>query len=273
LFYGTWPDIGGRGETKLVVEQVSHHPPITAYYIENATAGVALQGHSGQKTTFTGTTINVKQSGHALLTVKPKSDKGKTETYLITLPKLSIQGVIWGTPYVELVDSSAIQSSHGYTAAIEYKGRGYFSGKSHTFKASITHSATGKLIQSYEGQWTGVSHFHGGSKSGQVFLDTNMPKEEVTVKPIEEQGDWETRRLWQKVAQGIRTADYDTAAKEKSRIENDQRQRRKDESAKGNSWEHVHFKHVDSDNAYSYLADMLHDKLTPAHEDAYVFKG
>lgn len=30
VFYGVWPDVGGRGETELVVEQVSHHPPITA---------------------------------------------------------------------------------------------------------------------------------------------------------------------------------------------------------------------------------------------------
>lgn len=30
LFYGTWPDRNGRGETVLVVEQVSHHPPIVS---------------------------------------------------------------------------------------------------------------------------------------------------------------------------------------------------------------------------------------------------
>lgn len=30
LFYGQWADTKGRGETILVSEQVSHHPPITA---------------------------------------------------------------------------------------------------------------------------------------------------------------------------------------------------------------------------------------------------
>ena len=92
LFYGTWPDVNGRGETVLVVEQVSHHPPIvsvhcaqlnmdpltpdrlvspplpfcarqlTLSFIENKKAGVALQGHSGQKTSFTGTAINGAQA-------------------------------------------------------------------------------------------------------------------------------------------------------------------------------------------------------------------
>ncbi|ORY23799.1 hypothetical protein BCR39DRAFT_342377 [Naematelia encephala] len=266
VFYGVWPDQGGRGETRLIVEQVSHHPPITAYYIENEKAGVALQGHSGQKTSFTGTSINVKQSGHALLTVKPKS--GGQETYLITLPKLRIEGIVWGSPYVELTDSSAIQSSTGYTAAIDYKGKGYFTGKSHSFKATLSHGS--KTLQNYEGTWTGISTV---GKGPTVFLDSSSPKEEVTVQPVEQQGEWESRRFWQKVAQGIRTGNYDEAAKEKTRIENDQRQRRRDEVAEGTSWQLVHFTHVDSDPEYQKLSNMLHDKLTPAHEDAYIFKG
>lgn len=53
LFYGVWPDHNGRGETKLLVEQVSHHPPITAYVIENKKKGIKLVGHNAQKTSFT----------------------------------------------------------------------------------------------------------------------------------------------------------------------------------------------------------------------------
>lgn len=58
-FFGSWPAPadGSRGETTLVVEQVSHHPPITAYYMENKQAGVSLNGHSGQKTSFSGGSI------------------------------------------------------------------------------------------------------------------------------------------------------------------------------------------------------------------------
>jgi hypothetical protein len=54
LFYGHWPDKNGRGVTTLIVEQVSHHPPITAYYISNASRKISLQGHSAQKTSFSG---------------------------------------------------------------------------------------------------------------------------------------------------------------------------------------------------------------------------
>ncbi|KAG1744417.1 hypothetical protein EDB19DRAFT_1906646 [Suillus lakei] len=55
LFYGYWPANAARGgKTTLVVEQVSHHPPITAYRIENLEKDVTLTGHSAQKTSFGG---------------------------------------------------------------------------------------------------------------------------------------------------------------------------------------------------------------------------
>lgn len=52
-----------------------------------------------------------------------------------------------------------------------------------------------------------------------MFHDVTTPKEEVTVGSVGEQGEWESRRLWYGVAKGIREGDFDTAAKEKSRIE------------------------------------------------------
>jgi hypothetical protein len=114
-----------------------------------------------------------------------------------------------------LTESNAVQSSTGYTALIDYKGKGYFSGKPHSFKAAVTQN--GHSVQTYEGQWTGVSHV--GSSKGPVFLDSTSAKEEVTVAPIEQQGEWESRKLWQSVANGIRNGNFDAAGKEKSKIE------------------------------------------------------
>ena len=116
MFYGYWPDIDGRGQTNLVVEQVSHHPPITAYFICNPSKGLALQGHSAQKTSFSGGSIIVKQIGHAVLTVA-LPDGGKEE-FLITLPRLRIDGLWYGSPYIELAETSYIQSSSGWLSTV-----------------------------------------------------------------------------------------------------------------------------------------------------------
>lgn len=97
---------------------------------------------------------------------------------------------------------------------IDYKGKGWVSGKSHSYKATLAHK--GKTLRTYEGTWTGIGKL---SKTDEVFTDATVPKIEVTVKPIEEQGEWESRLLWDKVAKGIRSGDYDNASKEKSKIE------------------------------------------------------
>jgi hypothetical protein len=214
VFYGFWPDKGGRGQTDLVVEQVSHHPPITAYRIANASKGVSLVGHNAQKTSFSGGNIIVKQVGHAVLTVTLPS--GSTEEYLITLPRLRIEGIWYGKPYIELADSSYISASTGWLASIDYKGKGYFSGKAHSFKATLAPAPGAHAKHTYEGEWHTSSK---ETKTGAPFHDVSAPKEEVTTLPLAEQGEWESRKLWEKVAAGIRSGDYDVAAREKSKIE------------------------------------------------------
>ena len=122
----------------MVVEQVSHHPPITAYYISNDSRKLSLQGHNAQKTSFSGASIigdfpprhlgglnllicrnlhvSVKQIGHAVLTIVLPS--GEEERYLITFPRLVIAGLLVGSPYIELSEQTYIASSTGWLSTV-----------------------------------------------------------------------------------------------------------------------------------------------------------
>jgi len=164
LFYGHWPDQEGRGRTTLTVEQVSHHPPITAYVIENKSKGITLTGHNAQKTSFSSGAIIVKQIGHAILTID--LGEGKKEEVLITLPKLRIDGLWYGSPYIELWDKTNIQSSSGWSSVLEYKGKGYFSGKIHTIKATVSPPGSSSIKHTIEGQWHIQTR---DTKTGKVF--------------------------------------------------------------------------------------------------------
>ena len=53
----------------------------------------------------------------------------------------------------------------------------------------------------------------------EVFTDVTSAKEEVTVGPVDVMHDFESRKLWQHVARGIREGDYESASREKSKIE------------------------------------------------------
>lgn len=295
LFLGSWNSNPKTvkneeiGQVRLWAEQVSHHPPVSAYFLMNPKAKVSYQGHCAQKTSFSGKSVIVKQVGHGILRVTLPN--GSVESYLITLPKLRIEGLLMASPYVELTETSHIQSSTGYHALIEYKGKGYFSGKAHTFTAKVYDrpKTTKEVHLKYqiEGQWNGLSkivvgpsdddHEHHGEegkkwKLGDVFLDQSASENHhhvITVNDIEAQDPLESRRVWKDVADGIRRGDFESASAAKSKLENEQRAKRKEEAVNGTPWRMRYFNRVESCEEYAKLAEMCGH--TPLQEEAYYF--
>ncbi|KAF2828707.1 Oxysterol-binding protein [Ophiobolus disseminans] len=253
LFLGKWEDQAGT--TQLVSEQVSHHPPVTAYSIWNSQHGVRLQGYNAQKASFK-TTINVKQVGHAILHIDAFD-----EDYLITLPSLHIEGMITGSPYVELNGSTYIQSTTGYTARIDYSGKGWVSGKKNTFSAVLYPEGKEKdIIYKVDGQWTDSWQVKEG-KSKTAVVDTFDHKATkttpLTVAPIEQQDDFETRRAWKKVSDAINKGDMDMTSAEKSIIEVRQREMRKQEKESGKEWERKFFTRAEQFPLFQKLAQKI----------------
>ena len=54
-----------------------------------------------------------------------------------TLPRLRIDGLWYGSLYIELAGTSYIIGCR-HVSLMEYKGKGYSSGKSHSLKATVT---------------------------------------------------------------------------------------------------------------------------------------
>ncbi|KAI8393862.1 uncharacterized protein BYT42DRAFT_552493 [Radiomyces spectabilis] len=246
-FHCSWED-----GTRIVCEQVSHHPPVSGFYIENQKAGVVVNGHDGQKTRFSGTQMLVDQIGYCTVKLTQLG-----ETYLFTLPSLSVNGIWYAAPYVELYGTSYAQSSTGYHAAIEYSTKGWISGELHHFKASISHeSLAGPTV--IEGQWTGKSTITKYKQSPAPFLDIMaLEKSEAIVKPIAEQNELESRRVWQKVSEALKAGDYPKASAEKSIIENEQRALRKERENNNESWEPQYFKAISGKEEYGDLREQI----------------
>ena len=118
---------------------------------------------------------------------------------------------------------------------IKYEGKGYFSGKAHSFTATLSAppSASKDPIV-IEGTWDGTSIFkskhrnHFGDAKGSVFYQVPVKEDGVERKTLVTacggeddgaMGDFETRNLWGAVAKGIRTGDFELAHREKTKIE------------------------------------------------------
>lgn len=196
LFVGKWENKSNPefGETVLLSEQVSHHPPITAYSIFNDKNNVKLQGYNEVKTRFSKSLmLTVKQYGHTILSVKD-------EQYLVTPPPLHIEGILVASPFVELEGESYIQASNGMVTVIEFSGRGYFSGKKNTFKARVYKNnedakSSENALYTIRGQWSGSSKISSNTRDAKgkvttseeaLFYDADRtPAEHLVVKPID----------------------------------------------------------------------------------------
>jgi hypothetical protein len=245
-------------ETNVVCEQVSHHPPVTGFYIENKKAGVSLNGHSGQKTRISNATLVCDQTGREVLTLKSRD-----ETYLFTSPSLTVRGIWYAAPYVELIGTTYIQASTGYYASIEYSSRGWISGEKNHFKCLIRSNddalARKEYLYKVEGQWSGKSTITDyKTKVSKPFLDAStLSPATAQVKPLEEMGEMETRRIWKNVSDAIRANDSVLAGKEKTVIENKKREEKKKRDEAGHVWQPQHFEWTEEDPGVKHLQDML----------------
>ncbi|KAI5282155.1 Oxysterol binding protein [Ascosphaera acerosa] len=137
-----------------------------------------LQGYNGQKCSFS-TSLNVRQVGHAYLTLTPPATADDPhpaeEAYLITLPPLHIEGLIYASPYVELDKSVYITSSSGYISRVDFSGKGWLTGKKNSFVAHLWKAAdlagcadTKKALFKVEGQWSDAWVARGAKPGVQV---------------------------------------------------------------------------------------------------------
>lgn len=219
-----------------------------------------LQGYNAQKASFS-RTIHVKQIGHALLEMA-----NFQETYLITLPSLHIESLLYGNPFVELNKSSYIISSSGYVAKIDYSGKGWLSGKKNSFTASLYPAGKEKEpLYTIDGQWTDSFTVYDGTKKVGGELDTYNAKTSKTtpliVAPLDQQESYESNRAWQHVAAAISKGDMDTVAIEKGKIENSQRELRRKEQSEGKEWERRFFKRMSGCPTFEKLAKSVGERI------------
>lgn len=270
LFLAQWPAdaASNYGETRMIAEQVSHHPPISGFFCENRTAGVILNGHNGQKTKFSGTSIYLDQVGHAVLHLTGWGD----EIYFITLPSVVILGLWYGSPYAELSGSSFIQSSTGFLAEFTYSGKSWIgSGERHHVKCVLTRPDDSSFDQAtIEGQWISKTFLTRISKPKELFYNANaVPAVPAQVAPDETASPLESRRLWRKVSEALKMRDYSAASAEKALIENAQRTERKGRAENGIGWTPAWFRLIDPDPVYDQFEEavMRNSKGRARHMD------
>ncbi|EXJ77570.1 hypothetical protein A1O3_09797 [Capronia epimyces CBS 606.96] len=270
VFLATWSDHGatgtGTGTTRLVSEQVSHHPPVTACRVWNEDHGVSAEGYTRQEIGFSGGSMTIRQLGHATLHLARHD-----ETYLIPLPNVKVKGILTGSLYPELQGTYHIPSTSGYMSTIEFGGKGWLTGwddKKHGFEAKVYRDDDQDQTPLYtvSGHWDRSFSIHDARKGVHVetFDVRSSTTTPLTVDPLPDQDPWESRVAWRGVREALERGDMQGAADAKSRLESGQREMRK-RDRDGHDW-HSLFYEVGShpDPVAAELARKIGRTLRPA---------
>jgi hypothetical protein len=86
---------GNKVKVSFLTEQTSHHPPVSAFYIDCPEKGIYARGYDHLSAKFTGTSIRVTAGAHNLgifLTLQKWDD----EQYQLTHPAAHLGGLLRG---------------------------------------------------------------------------------------------------------------------------------------------------------------------------------
>jgi len=225
-----------RDNFHLISEQVSHHPPVCALHCDHSQ--YSFWGCTEIKTSFRGAYLFVHPAGplHVKL-------PGTGEVFTWEKPNSSVHNIIFGKMYVDHHGEMAIVNEQtGDIAKVVLKKKGWFDKDPHRVEGVVT-DALGAKCLSIEGKWSerlvikdlraGVEKvgwtmqpFQEGYDYNYYFTDytiqLNLPPEAFS-QPIAR-----TDSRYRPDQRALELGDLATAASEKNRVEEKQRQARKE---------------------------------------------
>ncbi|VDD87610.1 unnamed protein product [Enterobius vermicularis] len=203
----------------FVAEQVSHHPPVSAFYAEHPGKKISLNAHIWTKSSFLGLSIGVTNIGWGCVKLYEHN-----EEYIVTFPNAYGRSIM-GTPWIELGGKVTVTCPQtGYYAEIDFLTKPFFGGKPHKITGNIYRPCFKKPIMILKGEWNGVITAKPLSGDEFIFIDVKE-KDEVKKEctPVMQQLEKESRRLWRYVTLGLKQNKLSMATNAKRALEQQQR--------------------------------------------------
>lgn len=210
--------------TFYIAEQVSHHPPVSAFYVTNREDGFSITCSILAKSKFYGNSTSAVLDGSATMTLLPRG-----ECYTAGTPYAHCKGILMGTLSMELGGKINIDCENtGYKTELEFKLKPFLGG------ADTINVVSGKIklgketMATIQGHWDKecrIKDMKTGEETVLFKADADMRAKRLTryLVPMEKQLPTESIRLWRNVSDAITREDQDAATDEKTLLEERQR--------------------------------------------------
>lgn len=254
-----------RDQLTFIAEQVSHHPPISAFYAEHYNKKISFAAHVWTKSKFLGLSIGVHNIGQGTVTLCDLN-----EEYIVTFPNGYGRSILT-IPWIELGGTITITCPQtGYRADIDFITKPFYGGKKNRIQGEIYGPNDKKSFVSIAGEWSGLMEykFNDGSKPSkfETFVDVNsIPIFKKKVRPVSDQDENESRKVWREVTAGLKMNDIEKATNAKFQVEQKQREEAKERKETFGEWETKYFKGVGE--SWIYTTPLLH-RLTLEKRDS-----
>eukprot|EP00300_Choanocystis_sp_HF-7_P036212 c5166_g1_i1.p1 GENE.c5166_g1_i1~~c5166_g1_i1.p1 ORF type:complete len:445 (-),score=95.55 c5166_g1_i1:115-1449(-) len=239
LFMGKIETVDGT--VSVLNEQVSHHPPITATYFENAKQQYILSGHIQPVSNFLGTSVAAHLRGYLTLRFLSLG-----ETYTMTLPSAYASGFILGPLRRELGGKVTVEcASSGLKCELEFKRKPMLRGKYNQVSGFINQGET--RLYDINGDWTKEFTIQNVSTKeiSPFLIISTLQSFPVTTNPLPKQNSFESQKLWRHVTHYLRAGNVEEASKYKHELENMQRAGVRERKERGDEWVPKYFEQIE----------------------------
>ncbi|XP_071497434.1 oxysterol-binding protein-related protein 8-like, partial [Diadema antillarum] len=232
-----WEHPKTKTRTFYIAEQVSHHPPVTAFYITNRKEGFCISGSILAKSKFYGNSVCAVMDGVGKLTLL-----GRGEDYLITMPYANCKGILYGTLTMEYGGKVTLECEKtGYKTEIDFKLKPFLGGSDSSNQIQGKIKFGKETLATLSGKWD-EEVFIKDKKTEHmeqfwaVTPEVKRNRLRRSTAVLEEQGEFESERLWSRVTEALNHGDVHEATKEKYILEEEQRKGHKERKAKMVEW-------------------------------------
>ncbi|XP_056630031.1 oxysterol-binding protein-related protein 9-like isoform X3 [Diorhabda sublineata] len=237
-----------KSQLTFVAEQVSHHPPISAFYAEHYNKRISFNAHVYTKSKFLGLSICVYNIGQGIVNVIDYD-----EEYILTFPNGYGRSILT-VPWVELGGTVTISCPKtGYNCNIEFITKPFYGNKKNKITADIYGPDEKKPFLTVSGEWSGVMDYKWTDRETEEHVDVNqLSIIKKLVRPINMQEDNESRKLWKEVTAGLKFNEIDRATAAKQSLEQKQRDEARERKESGQEWQTRLF-YKSGEESYTYI--------------------
>jgi len=232
-----WIEHSDNDWTELFVEQVSHHPPLTALFLRNQNQKISLLSSLDAEVSFSGNSVTILNSGEVtILTAHEK--------YHMTrhVPSLIIRRIIFGEKYYVWSGPLTLECAEsGYKLTLNFSEKNE---NTNLIKGQITKE--GNIVFEIRGN-VGREIFYwkpeeGEKKKKELYkFCTGIILPDISYPPANSLVPNNSLRQWREVTEAIVKNDMATADIAKKKIEQLQRVREKKREQEGEEYEGTYF--------------------------------